>query len=387
MCPGYCMEQASEIGIVMRLSDKISGAWRKSLDLLAGRRSTNSSRTKEEELFIRAHDLVRAGEFREAVAALADATAAAPNLVAALETQGELYDMLGQPEKAMSLYEAGRKLKRRLRPGAPDRLFVLRRPGRSTAEIAAYTTVIQSVKQRVLPLIARGNAFLVEGRPAPALADYEAALKLKPGLSDILVLKAEALLMMGQFEQAVAAFDSACAVQPRNADFLSGRAIARLALGRLQDADADWRLQFDLLPKDRASARACVALRLADYEKALAEFERALQKEPCDPYWQLYRLTALHRLGRPAVPGNESRRDEWPGPLFELYVSPPSAAVALAHADNDERTVEALFQLAVLALPNDPTEARRRFNQVVEKASPSMIEYAAARHELARLGA
>ncbi|HEU5097229.1 MAG TPA: tetratricopeptide repeat protein [Reyranella sp.] len=371
----------------MRLSDKISGAWRKGLDLLAGRRSTNSSRTKEEELFIRAHDLVRAGEFREAVAALADATAVAPDLVAALETQGELYDMLGQPEKAMSLYEAGRKLKRRLRPGAPDRLFVLRRPGRSTAEIAAYTTVIQSVKQRVLPLIARGNAFLVEGRPAQALADYEAALKLKPGLSDILVLKAEALLMMGQFEQAATAFDSACAVQPTNADFLSGRAVARLALGRLHDADADWRLQFDLLPKDRASARACVALRLADYEKALPELERALQKDPCDPYWQLYRLTALHRLGRPVVSGSTSRRDEWPGPLFELYVASPSAAVALAHADNDERTVEALFQLAVLALPNDPAEARRRFNQVVQKASPSMIEYAAARHELVSLGA
>jgi tetratricopeptide (TPR) repeat protein len=377
----------SEIGIVTRLSDKIAGAWRKSLDFLAGRRSTGNPRTKEEELFIRAHDLVRAGEFEEAAAALADATAIAPDLVAALETQGELYDMLGQPEKAMSLYEAGRKLKRKLRPGAPDRFFVLRRAGRSTAEIAAYTTVIQSVKQRVLPLIARGNAFLVEGRPAPALADYEAALKVKPGLSDVLALKGEALLMMGQLERAAAAFDSACAVQPRNTDFLSGRAIARMALDRLQDADADWRLQLDLLPKERASARACVALRLADYEQALPELERALEKEPCDPYWQLYRLAARHRLGHPTMPGNMSRHDSWPGPLFELYVEPPSAEAVLARADNGERAAEALFQLGALALPADPVEARRRFGEVVEKAPPSMIEHAAARHELARLGA
>jgi len=339
-------------------------------------------RTKKKEVFLHARAPARFGDFKESD----DTAMTGPDLVAAFEAHGEILDMLGQSEKAMSLYQAGRQLKQKLRPGAPDRTFVLRRTSRATAEIASYTSVIKNVKQRVHPLIARGNAFLTEGQPEAALDDYEAALKVKPGLSDVLALKAEALLMLGSFEKAAALFDSACAAQPQNADFLSGRAITRLALGRLNDADADWRRQFDLLSSERASARACVALRLADYEKALPELERALKKEPQDPYWQLYRMTALRRLGHPPVADILPHVDAWPAPLLSLHVKTPLAEDLLVQADNRQRKVEALFQLGVLALRGDPAEARRRFDEVVSNASPSMIEYAAARHELVRLG-
>jgi len=375
----------SETDIVTRLPDRIVDAWRKSLDFLTGRRLAIYPKTKEEGAFLHAHALARAGDLKGAVATLNGIVATAPDVAAAFEAQGEFLDMLGQTEKAMSLYEASRKLKKGLRPGPPDRPFALRRASRATAEIASYSSVIQNVKHRVLPLIARGNAFLTEGQPAEALVDYEAALKLKPGLPDVLGLKAEALLMLGQFAQAAATFDSACTAQPRNTDFLSGRAIARLALGRLEDADVDWRHQFDLLPRELASARACVALRLADYERALPELERALEKEPHDPYWQLYRMTALGRLGHPLSISFPELKT-WPAPLLRLHVKTPSAEELLAQADNRQRKVEALFQLGVLALRDDPAEARRRFDEVVSKASPSMIEYAAARHELVRLG-
>src|SRR5207344_2643813 len=95
-------------------------------------------------------------------------------------------------------------------------------------------------------------------------------------------------------------FGSALSARPRDAESYGGRAIAHLALGRLDAADADWRRQLELMPPERASARACVLLRLADYEAALLELQRALDKEPADPYWQIYRLTSLHRLGRTA---------------------------------------------------------------------------------------
>ena len=167
-----------------------------------------------------------------------------------------------------------------------------------------------------------------------------------------------------------------------------GRAIVRLALGRLDAADADWRRQLELVPTEQASARACVALRLADYEAALPELQRALEKEPADPYWRLYRLTALHRLGRTAgQPGVDGAAgDAWPGPLLALHAGQLSADDALTRADNDGRRAEALFQLGVFAYPQDREEARRRWQQVVDEAPPAMIEYAAARHELTRLG-
>jgi tetratricopeptide (TPR) repeat protein len=269
---------------------------------------------------------------------------------------------------------------------APDRTFVLRQRRRYTAEIAAYTAVLHSIRRHALPHIARGNAYLAEGRPQQALADYESALRWKPDLPDIKGLIGEALSMMGEYEKAVASFDAAAAARPKNPDVLSGRAIARLALGRVEEADADWRRQFDLLPPDRAAARACVALRLGDYERALPELERAIEKQPANLYWQLYRLSALRRLGRSIPLVEVSSYDTWPAPLIALHAGKVSVGDALASADSAERRAEALFQLGVLALPDNPAEARARFKEVIEKASPVMIEYAAARHELARLG-
>ena len=50
--------------------------------------------------------------------------------------------------------------------------------------------VLKSMRGRVLPYIARGNALLAAGRPEPALIDFESALLLKPGLPEALAMKA-----------------------------------------------------------------------------------------------------------------------------------------------------------------------------------------------------
>ncbi len=274
-----------------------------------------------------------------------------------------------------------------MRRGAPDRCFVLRNRGSFTPEIAAYSAVLRSVKQRALPHVARGNAYLARGHAELALLDYGLALGLKRDLPEVTALKGEALAMLGRYEQALGAFDTALAGRPKDAEIYSGRAIVHLALGRLDAADADWRRQLELLPPERASARACVLLRLADYEAALTELQRALEKEPTDPYWRLYRLTSLHRLGRPAErPCLDSAPVEaWPGPLLALHAGQLSGDDALKRADNEGRRAEALFQLGVLAYPRDREEARRRWTEVVDKAPPALIEHAAARHELTHL--
>jgi hypothetical protein len=58
----------------------------------------------------------------------------------------------------------------------------------------------------------------------------------------------------------------------------------------------------------------------------------------------------------------------------------------LSQATTPERHAETLFQIALIALRDGQSEAHGRLSEIVEKAEPSMIEYAAARHELARLG-
>ena len=271
-----------------------------------GRRIFHRQGTFEElgahALYLRARRKARAGDLELAERQFAEIAAIAPTFAPALEAHGEALDMLGQSELAGSKYDIARRLRSQLRRGAPDRCFVLRNRGPFISDIIAYTAMLQSgsAKRRALTYIARGNAYLVTGYPKLALLDYGFALRLQPDLHEVTALKAEAQAMLGRHPQALHAFNTALAARPQDAEIYGGRAIVQLTLGRLDAADADWRRQLELLPLERASARACVLLRLADYEAALPELQRALEKEPADPYWQLYRLTSLHRLGRTA---------------------------------------------------------------------------------------
>jgi hypothetical protein len=155
-------------------------------------------------------------------------------------------------------------------------------------------------------------------------------------------------------------------------------------MGLIEEADADWRQQLRLL-QGRPSACACVALRMADYGVALPYLEQALVKEPGDPYWLLYRLAARRRQGEPLDAANVPAIDSWPGPLLALHAGHISVAEVLKLANTDGRRAEATFQLGILAFAQDPNAARSHWQEIVDRSGPSLIEYAAARHELARL--
>ena len=223
--------------------------------------------------------------------------------------------------------------------------FVLRNRGPFTSDIAAYTAVLRSVTAKRGAALYRARQRL-PGQGARQTRPSRLRLRAQPerrDLHEITALKAEALAMLGRYRQALGAFDTALAARPNGCRDLQWPRHRALALGRLDAADADWRRQLELLPPEQASARACVSLRMADYEAALPELQRALEKEPADPYWQLYRLTALHRLGRTAgQPGFDgAAADAWPGPLLALHAGQLSGDDALKRADNEGRRAEA----------------------------------------------
>ncbi len=334
-------------------------------------------------LYLRARALARSGAFEAAVPLYQQAIDLEPTLDEALEGLGEALDVLGQTELAAEKYAAARRIRAETRLGAPDRHFVLRQRGHFTAEVLAYDAVVRSLKKNALPYIARGNAYLASGQPEDALANYNFALGLKRELPAVAALKGEALSMLGRYREAVRSFDVALKAQPRDAEALGGRAIARVGLGLLKEANADWQRQFELLG-GRMSARACVALRMADWTLALPELERAFVKEPNDPYWHLYRLTARRRLGMPADLVGVPSIDAWPGPLLALHAGRTTPDEVLKRADTDGRRAEAEFQLGVLAFDQDRKSAETCWKYLVGHSSPSLIEHAAARNELAR---
>lgn len=377
------------LAVMTPLSELILQSWRRAMDRFGSRHPQS---TVEElgthGLYLRARASARAGDLELAARQFAEVVSLAPTFAPAVEAHAAVLDMMGQSELARPRYDLARKLRAQVRRGPPDRPFALRNRGPATADIAAYSEVMRSVQKRALPHVARGNAYLADGHAKLALLDYGVALSLKPDLHEIVALKAEALAMLGRHDEALAAFDAALAARPEGADIYSGRAIVHLALGRLDAAIADWRRQLALLPHERAAARACVLLRLADYAAALPELERALAKEPADPYWRLYRLTALRRLGRVAGRAclDDAAGDAWPGPLLALHAGKMPADEALKRADNAGRRAEALFQIGVIGHAHDRPEARRRWQETVDISLPALIEHAAALRELAFSG-
>jgi tetratricopeptide (TPR) repeat protein len=191
-------------------------------------------------------------------------------------------------------------------------------------------------------------------------ASRRGAALLRPGAQDqgqgpaLLALKGEALSMMGRYRQAVELF-SASLARSRGAETLSGRADRPCRAGRIDKANADWRRQLELLPESQPAARACVALRLADYAGRAARARAAIAKAPDDPYWRLYRLTALRRLGRP-LDAVEPPAAAWPAPLFALLAG--TATPRRCSAPRPARPPrEALFQIERF---RECAEARRR---------------------------
>lgn len=373
--------------LMQRILTSLRQTWRqRTVGTFASTRNIENYVPEAHLLFRRARAMGRSGSLDMAARLYSDAAALEPTLAEAIESEGEVLDVKGQRALAVQRYQTSRKVRADTRLGPPDRHFVLRQRGQFIAEIIAYDSVVASLRKKALPYIARGNAYLAAAKPQNALADYLSALKVKPNSPDIMILKGESLSMLGRHSEALEAFDAALAVKPDDAEALGGRAIVRVALGQLDAANADWRQQWELLPH-RASARACVAMRLADYDLALRAFGEALQKEPLDPYWHLYRLSAQRRIG--LTTSNDIASlvlgETWPAQLLGLHAGRVSEREVLKQADTASRQAEALFQLGVLAIGQDRKLAERHWREVVQRAEPSMIEYAAARNELSRL--
>lgn len=329
---------------------------------------------------------MRGGDADGALAAFDKALFRAPDFADAVLARAELLDAQGRCDTARGEYERARRLWSEMPAGAPDRRYLFRRRGHFAFEIEAYDLVRTNVRNKILPLLAHGNALLVRGRAAEALDSYERALRIKPNLPELLALKGEALSALGRYEEAIQAFDTVLAAVPADAETLNARGIARMALGKLTEANDDWRRQLDLLPQAQSSARGCVAMRQGNHEAAFHSFGLSFAKEPANAYWLLYRLTAGRLTGAPPDPMSLPADARWPAPLLAFRGGQATEQDVLSRADTPSRRTEALFQLGVTALAGNPAASRRHWGEVVERGAPALIEYAGARNELARFG-
>ena len=96
-----------------------------------------------------------------------------------------------------------------------------------------------TIEQRAEYLTQSGNAWLQAGAPEAAIVTFTNALKLKPGVPDLLVDRASAHLMLGNWEDAKSDLDSALSRAPSMAIARQLRAEAHLNLDQLDLAMTD----------------------------------------------------------------------------------------------------------------------------------------------------
>lgn len=127
-----------------------------------------------------------------------------------------------------------------------------------------------------------GNAWLMAGDGAKAIASLSSALALSGGDADLFTDLARAQALRKNWGEVDADLSAALQMDPRRADLLVLRASARRALGRLKPALADIEAALKLRPGDGDALveRGLLRKQVGDMGGARRDFQAALKSSP-----------------------------------------------------------------------------------------------------------
>jgi len=159
--------------------------------------------------------------------------------------------------------------------------FSLAVSNRTEESIPAYTRAIElddlTPRYRVL----RGIGLAAQGREAEALKDAERALKLDPQLPEGLMLRGSILLARGQPDEGLRCYDRSLELAPTATNYVK-RGQAYYNLRRLPEALADYERATELEPNNpwAWSLKGSSLLSLQRPRDALEALERAVELDP-----------------------------------------------------------------------------------------------------------
>lgn len=177
----------------------------------------------------------------------------------------------GQPNKAGAAIEDAADYSRRGAAFASRREF--------DQALTALTRACELAPENPGYLYQRGMVYWQMKQPAPARADFDQALKLKPDHLPALIARAELLLQQGDKDLAAADLDAAGAVAPKEADERYQMAQAYEGADRLAPAIAQLTLWIDSHADD---ARLPDALGSRCWFRALEGADLALAVKDCN---------------------------------------------------------------------------------------------------------
>jgi len=130
-----------------------------------------------------------------------------------------------------------------------------------------------------------GRFDLEHGQAPAALAQYHAALALKPDYTYAHNGLGNALTLQGQIEPAVAEYREAIAEDPAYAEAHNGLANVLRVMGRFDEARGEAELALKLKPRyvDPLCTLGLIAAQQGNFAEAIARFEAAQKLQPNDP--------------------------------------------------------------------------------------------------------
>jgi serine/threonine protein kinase/tetratricopeptide (TPR) repeat protein len=129
--------------------------------------------------------------------------------------------------------------------------------------------------------VERGRLLLREGKHQGALADFDAALRLRKDHSLAQRLRAEALFQLGRYQEVVEAFDRYLETGKPLESVYRGRGLAKTELGKYPGAIEDFTKALELQPTSAVQAYRGWAHLVCDAPKlALRDFELAIELDP-----------------------------------------------------------------------------------------------------------
>ena len=183
-----------------------------------------------------------------------------------------------------------------------DRAQAYARAGKSDSALADYSAALHLKPDFVQALNNRGSLYRSIGELDSAISDFSAVIALEPKRDGAYVNRGIANTEAGRYDHAIGDFEEAIRLAPEGASSYSGLCWAKALQGTspkeaLSDCDTALRLQ-----PQNASARgyrALVLLRLDDFDAAIVDYDDCIAKEPQNPTFLYGRGIAKLRAGNP----------------------------------------------------------------------------------------